>query len=319
MRATPYYVRLMKEADPTDPIYLQAMPTALEDAESRGDRADPVGDRARAHRPAASVIHRYEDRALFVPTWECAVNCRFCFRRGRFAVEGSGSLRSDAIDKGIDYITAHNRIQEVIVTGGDPLTLADGTLFSILSRLAGIAHVRLLRIHSRIPVVNPYRVTAELCGFLAGLERPLWLVTQFNHPVEVTREARERIAGLVEAGVPVLNQAVLLKGVNDRTSILRELFLTLAEARIKPYYLHHPDKAAGTAHFRVSLDRGLELFEGLRGTMPGYTIPHYVLDTPGGFGKVSLEQAGIRRNGDGSYCVTAPDGSKHTYWDNERG
>lgn len=319
MRATPYYMRLMEVSDPTDPIYLQVVPTAAERAENRGDRQDPVGDRARAHRPTTSVIHRYADRVLFVPTWECAVNCRFCFRRERFLREGSGPLSARAVEEGLEYITARRQIQEVIVTGGDPLTLSDRALLDILRRLSAIGHVRLLRIHTRIPVVNPFRLTPDFCRALAALERPLWLVTQFNHPVELTDRARAGIAALTDAGIPVLNQAVLLKGVNDRAAILRELFVSLAEARVKPYYLHHPDRAVGTAHFRISLRRGIELFGRLRGTVPGYALPHYVLDTPGGFGKVSLEQAGVSRNADGSYCVTAPDGSTHTYWDDDRG
>jgi len=309
----------MKASDRTDPIYLQAVPTELERTENRRDREDPVGDRVRAHRPAASVIHRYADRALFVPTWECAVNCRFCFRRERFLREGGGRVSVGAIKEGLEYIAAHRRIQEVIVTGGDPLTLSDSALLEILRRLAAIGHVRLLRIHTRIPVVNPFRLTVDFCRALTSIDRPLWLVTQFNHPVELTDRARTGISALIDAGIPVLNQSVLLKGVNDRAVILRDLFFGLAEARIKPYYLHHPDKAVGTAHFRISLRRGIELFNRLRGTMPGYALPHYVLDTPGGFGKVSLEQAGVSRNADGSYRVTAPDGSTHTYWDDDRG
>jgi len=319
MRVTPYYMGLMKDSDRTDPIYLQAVPTASERAENREDRPDPIGDRALAHRPAASVIHRYADRVLFVPTWECAVNCRFCFRRERFLREGGGRVSAGAIEEGLEYIAARNQIHEVILTGGDPLTLSDDALLDIVGRLAAIGHVRLLRIHTRMPVVNPFRIDPALCRALASVDRPLWLVTQFNHPVELTDRAREGIAALIGAGIPVLNQSVLLKGVNDRTTILRELFVGLAAARIKPYYLHHPDKAAGTAHFRISLRRGIELFGRLRGTVPGYALPHYVLDIPGGFGKVPLEQAGIRPNGDGSYRVTAPDGSTHTYRDDDRG
>lgn len=319
MRATPYYVSLMKADDPTDPIYLQVMPTPHEDARCAGDLDDPIGDRASAHRPAESVIHRYPDRVLFVPTWECAVHCRYCFRKERFVNEGSGILSGGAIDAGIDYIAGENRIREVIVTGGDPLILADSVLLPLLQRLAAISHVRLLRIHTRIPVVNPFRITDDLCRGLAALDRTLWLSTQFNHPVELTGVARDRIDALTAAGIPVLNQSVLLRGVNDQAEILRELFIALVEARIKPYYLHHPDRAAGTAHFAIPLQQGIALFNRLRGTIPGHAMPHYVLDTPGGFGKVSLEQAGIVRESDGTYRVTAPDGSIHIYRDDDRG
>ncbi len=315
MKITPYYFGLIERFDPSDPIFLQAVPRRRERAQDPAALADPVGDRSARFRAAETVIHRYGDRALFIPTWMCHLNCRFCFRRGRERNEKGGVMPPAAVDEGIATIAARPGIREVIVTGGDPLTLDDGVLFELLKRIAGIPHVRTLRVHTRIPAVNPFRLTNTLCRGLAGVGVPLWVVTQFNHPRELTAAARSGLAELVTAGVPVLNQSVLLRGVNDCEKTLEELLRALIEARVKPYYLHHPDRAQGTAHFRVPLWRGVRIVKSLRGRLPGFAIPHYVLDIPGGSGKIPLEHAWVEKTGKGSYRLTAPDGSCHDYVD----
>lgn len=313
MKITPYYAHLIKKFDESDPIFRQSCPSPRELESAAGETEDPLEDSTAANRPAGTVIHRYRDRALFVPTWSCAVNCRFCFRRGRAPALEGGLLPRSEVEDGLRYIGEHEEIREVIVTGGDPLCLGDGVLLDLMERLAAMPRLRLLRIHTRMPVVNPYRMTGDLCSGLARMRLPIWLVTQFNHPVELTVEARESAGRLLHAGIPVLNQAVLLRGINDSEQILEELLLRLTEARIKPYYLHHLDRTRGTGHFRVRLRRGIALMNSLRGRIPGHAMPLYVLDIPGRPGKLPLEMARVDEIDPDLLRVEQPDGTVHLY------
>jgi len=315
LKVTPYYLNLASRLDLDDPVIRQVIPSREEQNPDPLAIDDPIGDRRRDHRPIPAVIHRYPRRALFIPTWSCAVNCRFCFRREREQLEGNGVLEAAAIEAGIGYLEAHDEIREVILTGGDPLMLEDHLLLPLLERLAALPHLRFLRLHTRMPVVNPFRLTPAFCQALARIDATLWVATHFNHPAELAPPALERIGGLIDCGIPVLNQSVLLRGVNDDCDTLEELVVDLLAARIKPYYLHHPDRARGTGHLRVCLRRGAELMRTLRARVPGHAVPHYVLDLPGGYGKVPLEAQNWIQEGDGLYRITAPDGSIHTYVD----
>jgi lysine 2,3-aminomutase len=231
-------------------------------------------------------VHRYPDRVLLKPLHVCPVYCRFCFRREMVGPEGLGTLSADETDAALAYIASHPGIWEVVVTGGDPLILSPRRLRDIMDRLCAIPHVRVVRFHTRVPVVSPERVTDDLAAALrADGSRAVYIVLHSNHPRELTPTARAACARLIDAGLPMLSQSVLLRGVNDRVEVLEALMRALVETRIKPYYLHHPDLAPGTGHFRLPLAEGQDLMRALRGRVSGLCQPAYVLDLPGGHGK----------------------------------
>jgi len=290
MGITPYYFNLISTFDETDPVYRQIVPTSAELLVLPEELEDPIGDEnpARGSRPLKALIHRYPNRVLLIPTAQCAVYCRFCFRK-RLVGEPEHNSREEDLQAAYDYIHKHEEIEEVILTGGDPLTLGDNSIQNILKALEGIKHLRLIRIHTRLPVVNPFRLTAELGHIIASLEKPVWISSHFNHPVEITTTAMQQIQGWVNQGIPFLNQSVLLAGVNDSPQILRDLFMSLIEIKVKPYYLHQADLVQGTSHLRVPIERGLNILRELQGELPGYALPHYVLDRPGGLGKIPLQ------------------------------
>ncbi|MEA3285896.1 MAG: KamA family radical SAM protein [Candidatus Marinimicrobia bacterium] len=290
MGVTPYYFSLIREFNDSDPIYRQIIPDPLELQIHPDELDDPIGDEKplRGSRPLAALIHRYPNRVLLLPTTQCAVYCRFCFRK-RLVGNTAHTSSEEDLQEAYNYIETHTEIEEVILTGGDPLTLGDRALESILARLAGIKHLRLIRIHTRLPVANPFRLTPELGKFIADLNKPVWISAHFNHPHEITETSREYIHTWIQIGIPFLNQSVLLRGVNDSVATLRKLFMGLLEIKVKPYYLHQADLVLGTAHLRVPIQRGLALLKKLQGEIPGYALPHYVLDRPGGLGKVPLQ------------------------------
>jgi len=290
MGITPYYFSLIKKFDISDPIFRQIVPAAEELTVLPEEVEDPIGDEApgRGSRPLKALIHRYPNRVLLIPTAQCAVYCRFCFRK-RLVGDTAHNAREEDLQSAFEYIEQHPEIEEVILTGGDPLTLGDQKIESILDRLSEIDHLRMIRIHTRLPVVNPYRLTPDLGSIIAGLRKPVWISSHFNHPNEITDIAGAHMRGWVDLGIPFLNQSVLLKGINDSAPILKELFMGLIENKIKPYYLHQADLVQGTSHLRVPVQKGLELFAILQGELPGYAIPHYVLDNPDGTGKVPLQ------------------------------
>ena len=303
MKITPYYLGLINPNDPDCPIAKMAIPDIRELTVDPGELEDPTGDESRElnTQPVPRLIHRYPDRVLLLPTTRCGSYCRHCFRR-RLAGRADRSATEFEISAALRYVKVHTEIREVILSGGDPLMLSDDALFSLLDRIKRIPHVRVLRIHSRMPVVNPYRITGVLVEGLARF-RPLWLVLHVNHPREVTQITEERWRRLTESGIPILNQTVLLKGVNDHADTLRELGWRLLESGVQPYYLHHPDLARGTGHFRVSIREGLRLMRTLQGALPGYAIPRYVLDIPGGYGKVPLQHPYLNERKDGTLYI----------------
>lgn len=307
---TPAMAELVDAADPADPIARQFVPDLRELETTPEERADPIGDAA--HSPVAGIVHRYPDRVLLTPTHTCAVYCRFCFRREVVGPDGAGNLTAQELDAAFSYIAGRPEVWEVILTGGDPLVLSPRRLGELLRRLSAIEHVKVVRIHTRVPAVDPAAVTPELVAALRCPGKAVYLALHANHARELTPAARGACARLVEAGVPLLGQTVLLRGINDDAETLAALFRAMVETRIKPYYLHHPDLAPGTGHLRVDLAAGQALMRELRGRVSGLCQPTYVLDTPGGYGKVPVGPVYVGRVGEG-ICVEDPNGGRHAY------
>jgi lysine 2,3-aminomutase len=280
---TPEIAALIDPDDPNDPIALQFIPRPEELAIAPGESADPIGDHT--HSPVSGIVHRYPDRVLFKLVHVCAVYCRFCFRREMVGPGKANSLSEGAYGNALNYIRAHSEIWEVILTGGDPLVLSPRRLAEVMADLAAIDHVRIIRIHTRVPVAEPSRINAEMVAALKMKGATTWVALHANHARELTAPARAACAALVDAGIPMVSQSVLLRGVNDNAEALEALMRAFVECRIKPYYLHHGDLAPGTAHLRTTLAHGQELMRGLRGRVSGLCQPEYVLDIPGGHGK----------------------------------
>ena len=308
---TPSLVSLMDPDDPSDPIARQFIPDAAELVTRPEERADPIGDLA--HSPVEGIVHRYPDRVLLKAVHVCPVYCRFCFRREMVGPEGLGTLSPTALDTAIAYIAERPEIWEVILTGGDPLVLSPRRLHAMMERLAAIPHVKVLRFHTRVPVVDPARIDAALVAALAASGKTTYLALHANHPREFTAEARAAVSRLVDAGLVMISQTVLLKGVNDDAAVLADLMRTFVENRVKPYYLHHPDLAPGTAHFRLTLAEGRALVESLRGRVSGLCQPTYILDIPGGHGKVRADSAAVEEGDDGCFRVRDFRGGTHIY------
>ena len=315
MKITPYYFDLIDFDDPNCPIRKMAIPDQRELKVLPSELEDPIGDTNEELRnqPVPALTHRYPDRVLLYPTPLCGSYCRHCFRR-RLAGKAEHVPSEKQISAAIGYIEKHEEIHEVILTGGDPLMVSDSKLFSLLERLHSIDHIRTLRIHTRMPVFNPFRITPELAEGLRKFA-PLWIVTHFNHAKEMTPTAKKHLGYLIDAGIPVLNQGVLLKGINDNPDTLRDLGWALIEARVQPYYLHHLDRAQGLSHLRVGIRRGLNLIRQLRGTMPGYAIPNYILDIPKGYGKVPLQYHYLSTDPKEQIYVETPEGDYVMYAD----
>ncbi len=283
---TPDIAALIDASDPGDPIARQFIPSAAELVAQPGESADPIGDHA--HSPVAGIVHRYPDRVLFKLVHVCAVYCRFCFRR-EMVGPGKATALSDAAYQGaLEYIRANSEIWEVILTGGDPLMLSPRRLVEIMADIADIDHVRIIRLHTRVPVADPARVGPEMIAALKVKGATTWVALHANHARELTDRARAACAGVIDAGIPMVSQTVLLRGVNDNAAALEALMRTFVECRIKPYYLHHGDLAPGTAHLRTTLEHGQELMRALRGRVSGLCQPAYVLDIPGGHGKAPV-------------------------------
>ena len=280
---TPEIAALIDPDDPLDPIARQYIPSAEELVVQANESADPIGDHA--HSPVSGIVHRYPDRVLFKLVHVCAVYCRFCFRREMVGPGKASALSEGAYDNALAYIRAHTEIWEVILTGGDPLMLSPRRLAEIMADLAAIDHVRIIRIHTRVPVAEPRRISAEMIAALKVAGAVTWVALHANHPRELTGQARAACAGIVDAGIPMVSQSVLLRGVNDDAPTLEALMRAFVECRIKPYYLHHGDLAPGTAHLRTTIEHGQQLMRSLRGRVSGLCQPEYVLDVPGGHGK----------------------------------
>ena len=283
---TPDVAALIDPDDPDDPIARQYIPRAEELVAQPNEDPDPIGDDA--HSPVSGIVHRYPDRVLFKLVHVCAVYCRFCFRREMVGPGKASALSQGAYDNALAYIRAHSEIWEVILTGGDPLMLSPRRLAEIMADLAGIDHVRIIRIHTRVPVAEPSRVSGEMIAALKVQGATTWVALHANHVRELTGKARAACAAIVDAGIPMVSQSVLLRGVNDDPATLEALMRGFVECRIKPYYLHHGDLAPGTSHLRTTLARGQEIMRRLRGRVSGLCQPDYVVDIPGGHGKAPV-------------------------------
>jgi lysine 2,3-aminomutase len=299
--------------DPTradDPIAAQFRPDVRELEIAADELSDPIGDEA--HTPVNGVVHRYADRCLLKLVHVCPVYCRFCFRRETVGPAGDGTLTGAELEAALAYIETNPRIWEVILTGGDPFLLSARRVREISERLAAIPHVRIIRWHTRVPAIDPLRITPDLVDALRVEGATTYVVLHTNHPRELSKQARAAIARIVDAGVPMLAQTVLLRGVNDDVITLEALMRGLVEARVKPYYLHHLDKAPGTSHFRCSIAEGQKLVQALHQRASGLAQPTYVLDIPGGHGKAPLASPAVRES-DGAYEVRDRDGVWRDY------
>jgi lysine 2,3-aminomutase len=284
LRITPYYLSLVDPKDPACPIRRQCVPDAREGDEVPGDMADPLGEVA--HQVAPHLVQRYPDRVLLLATDRCAVYCRFC-TRSRMVGSGDGAVALEALAPAFAWLRAHPEVRDVIVSGGDPLAMATERIVRLVAALRSIESVETIRIATRVPVTLPMRITRELLRALRPYH-PLWVMTHFNHPKELTPSALAACAHLADAGFPVNNQTVLLAGVNDDAGVLERLFRCLVRARVRPYYLLQADPVGGSGHMRTALARGVELIGELQGRLSGIALPRLVCDTPGGRGKVPL-------------------------------
>ena len=284
MAITPYYLSLIDPDDPDDPVRKQSIPRAMELFASKSDLRDPLHEDADS--PVPNLTHRYPDRVLMLVTDQCSMYCRHCTRR-RFAGQTDAMASANIVERQVEYIRNHPEIRDVLLSGGDPLTLSDDRLEYILQKLHKIEHIQVIRIGSRVPAVMPQRITPELCSMLRKYH-PLWLNTHFNHPREITIDASRACAMLADAGIPLGNQTVLLAGVNDCVHVMKELVRDLAVIRVRPYYIYQCDLSIGLEHFRTPVSKGIEIIEGLRGHTSGFCVPTFVVDAPGGGGKIPV-------------------------------
>jgi lysine 2,3-aminomutase len=302
MRITPHYLGLIET--PGDAIWRQCVPDIRELAQAASP-CDPLNEERLA--PVPAIIHRYPDRVLLLACGSCAVYCRFCTRKRKVGCQAM-TLGESALDEALRYIAGNRQVTDVLLSGGDPLLLEDDRLEALLEQLSRIGHVQTVRIGTRVPVTLPERVTERLCRMLRRYH-PLYLNTHFNHPREITGESAAACARLADAGIPLGNQSVLLRGVNDDAAVMSELLRGLLRLRVRPYYLHHLDHVQGTDHFRTTVEEGLAIMRTLRGPLTGMAVPHYVIDTPGGHGKIPLLPDYLQKRG-GRLWVQLPDGGK---------
>ena len=308
---TPYYLSLCDRDDPSCPIRRQCVPSIAEADRVAGDLRDPLGEEA--HEVAPHLVRRYPDRVLLLATDRCSVYCRFC-TRSRMVGAGGGAKSMDELAAAFAYIRQHEELSEVIVSGGDPLFMSDQRVSTLLQALREIPHVQYVRVASRTPVTLPQRITDDLCRALRT-HPATWLMTHFNHPTELTAESRAALSRLVDHGIPVMNQSVLLRGVNDRAELLEQLFRGLVSARVRPYYLLQADPVVGTGHLRTPLSAGIAIMEQLQGRVSGIALPKFIVDTPGGRGKVPVGPQTITRHHPGRTTLRTFRGEDVDYLD----
>ena len=309
MAITPYYLSLINPDDNYDPIRIQAIPDKRELYFAPEDQRDPLHEESDS--PCTGLTHRYPDRVLFLVTNQCSMYCRHCTRR-RFSGQVDKALKKYQIDNSINYIKSHPEVRDVLISGGDPLTMSDDSLEYILSELRKIEHVEIIRIGTRTPVVMPQRITKELCDMLKKYH-PLWINVHFNHPNEITPESERACSMLLDAGIPLGNQSVLLAGVNDCVHVMRELVRRLVRIRVRPYYIYQCDLSLGLSHLRTSVSRGIEIIEGLQGHTTGFAVPTFVIDAPGGGGKIPIMPNRIISQGHRRYVLRNFEGRITTY------
>lgn len=304
MAVTPYYASLINPDDPDDPVRKQAIPSIAETYPCENDLNDPLNEEGDS--PVPHVVHRYPDRVLFIVTLKCSMYCRHCTRR-RTVGEEDRIISEKELSCAIDYIRSRNEIRDVLISGGDPLIMSDERLEHIVSSLRAIPHVDIIRIGTRIPVVMPMRITDGLLMMLKKYQ-PVWINTHFNHPREITEYAMQACTAIVDSGIPLGNQSVLLKGINDNSEVMKELLLKLVHMRVRPYYLYQCDLSRGIGHFRTSVDCGIKIMHELTGNISGYAIPKYVIDAPMGGGKIPI-----------NYDYVVSRGSNEVVMENYRG
>jgi len=285
LRITPYYASLISPTNPLQAIRRAVVPVADEYVSSPGESVDPLGEEGQS--PVQSLVHRYPDRVLFLTTGFCSTYCRYCTRSRMVGNHGRFKGSISQWQQAIEYIEQTPQVRDVLLSGGDPLTLTDGHLDYLLSSIRRIPHVEIIRIGTKVPVVLPQRLTSRLLNILKKYQ-PLWISIHCTHPDELTPEMNSACTLLADAGIPLGSQTVLLKGINDSVDTLKKLFHGLLKVRVRPYYLYQCDPILGSSHFRTTVDKGIEMIEGLRGHTSGYAIPHYVVDAPGGGGKIPL-------------------------------
>jgi len=310
---TPAMAALIDPNDPDDPIARQYLPSVAELIRLPEERDDPIGDGP--HSPVPGVVHRYPDRVLLKAVHVCPVYCRFCFRREMVGPSGEGTMSGEDLSRAMAYIAGHPDIWEVIVTGGDPLILSPRRLGELMAALGKVDHVKVIRFHSRVPVTDPDRITVALLEALRSSGKTVYVALHANHPTELTSEARFAVDRLIASGVTIVSQSVLLRGINDDPDVLAALMRGFVEMRVKPYYLHHPDLAPGTSHFRLSIEEGRAIVSALRSKVSGLCMPHYMLDIPGGHGKVPLTESPVSDAADGCYAIEDRLGIMHHYAD----
>ncbi|MDP2705302.1 MAG: KamA family radical SAM protein [Patescibacteria group bacterium] len=311
MSIPPYWASLMDPEDPTCPIRLQTIPQGLELEEASDEMKDPCGEDK--NMPVYGLVHRYPDRVLFLVNEMCAMYCRYC-TRSRMVGDGNRTLRPETYEAAYDYIRSNKKIRDVLISGGDPLTLGDRMLEEIIKNLRAIPHVEFIRIGSRVPVTLPQRVTND---FVAMLKRngPIWMSIHFNHPKEVTKRVKLACGLLADNGIVMGSQTVLLKGVNDKPSIMKKLFHELLQIRVRPYYIYQCDPILGSKHFRTPVSVGINIMEKLRGHTTGYAVPTYVIDGPGGGGKIPIAPPYILSYENGTTTLRNYNGEKYVYHD----
>ena len=284
MAITPYFASLMDAEDPACPIRMQAVPSIRETHVQSWEKRDPLSEEIDS--PVQHIVHRYPDRALFLVTRQCAMYCRHCFRK-RLVGEEDFVISDPEKEKAIDYIARTPQIRDVLVSGGDPLSMSDLALEDIIARLRDIPHVEVIRIGTRMPVVLPMRITPSLLKMLKKYH-PVWINTHFNHPKELTEDSRKACADIADAGIPLGNQTVLLRNINDNTETMKELLLKLVKTRVRPYYIYQCDLYEGSEHFRTRVETGIEIIRNLTGRISGYAITRFIIDAPNGVGKVPV-------------------------------
>ena len=309
MAITPYYLSLINPNDPEDPIKKQAVPSIKETYQCDNDMADPLNEIGDS--PVPHIVHRYPDRVLLLVTLKCSMYCRHCTRR-RVVGEEDKIISAKELDAAISYIRDHTKIRDVLISGGDPFVMSDEKLESIIVKLRAIKHVDIIRIGTRVPVVMPMRITDNLLNMLKKYQ-PIWINTHFNHPNEITEESSRACQAIVDAGIPLGNQTVLLKGINDDSEILKDLFCKLVHIRVRPYYLYQCDLSTGINHFRTTVDKGIEIMHDLIGNISGYAIPKYVIDAPGGGGKIPINYNYVIKKDENEVVMENYCGKIYTY------
>ena len=309
MAITPYYLSLIDTDDPHDPIRKQSIPTFNELYISPDDLQDPLHEDSDS--PVPGLTHRYPDRVLFLITDMCAMYCRHCTRR-RFAGQRDAALPTERIDKAIDYIARTPQVRDVLLSGGDALLMSNDKLEYILKKLRDIPHVEIIRIGTRTPVVMPQRITDDLVNMIKKYH-PVWVNTHFNHPNEITPESTEACGRLADAGIPLGNQSVLLRGINDCSHVMKKLVTGLVKIRVRPYYIYICDQSMGISHFRTPVSKGIEIIENLRGHVSGYAVPTFVVDAPGGGGKIPIMPTYLISQSPGRVVVRNYEGVISTY------